>query len=165
MAQVLGNLVTTGGPGDSRIVPVIAGYSWEPGGESRTSSNTCSNNDPSLILSILVAPSDTSFKTSQRSPRGIRCFQTTTTKASPPERACQEDPEDDPEEEPQEKQLEAMEQDEEEDSQEMAFGWANQEEEEEEEEEEEDINLLDHDDFVDYWELAPPPSPASDDDD
>ncbi|MED6171201.1 hypothetical protein PIB30_038533 [Stylosanthes scabra] len=46
MAQVLGNLVTAGltrGPGDSRIVLVIAGYSWEPGAESRTPSNTCSN--------------------------------------------------------------------------------------------------------------------------
>ncbi|MED6205881.1 hypothetical protein PIB30_021839 [Stylosanthes scabra] len=40
MAQVLGNLVTAG-PGDSRIVPVIAGYSWEPGAETRTPSNTC----------------------------------------------------------------------------------------------------------------------------
>ncbi|MED6210687.1 hypothetical protein PIB30_066475 [Stylosanthes scabra] len=30
------------GPCDSRIVPVTAGYSWEPGTESRTPSNTCS---------------------------------------------------------------------------------------------------------------------------
>ncbi|MED6134570.1 hypothetical protein PIB30_038115 [Stylosanthes scabra] len=30
------------GPGDSSIVPVTAGYSWEPGAESRTPSNTCS---------------------------------------------------------------------------------------------------------------------------
>ncbi|MED6122149.1 hypothetical protein PIB30_037143 [Stylosanthes scabra] len=30
------------GPGDSRIVPVTAGYSWQPGAESRTPSNTCS---------------------------------------------------------------------------------------------------------------------------
>ncbi|MED6179736.1 hypothetical protein PIB30_003535 [Stylosanthes scabra] len=29
-------------PGDSRIVPVTAGYSWEPGAETRTPSNTCS---------------------------------------------------------------------------------------------------------------------------
>ncbi|MED6107924.1 hypothetical protein PIB30_018766 [Stylosanthes scabra] len=48
----------------------------------------------------------------------------------------------------------------------MAFGWANHEEEEEEEEEEDEyFNLLDLDDFVDYWELALPPSPASDVDD
>ncbi|MED6180356.1 hypothetical protein PIB30_009424 [Stylosanthes scabra] len=40
MAQVLGNLVTAG-PGDNRIVPVTAGYSWEPGAETRTPSNTC----------------------------------------------------------------------------------------------------------------------------
>ncbi|MED6224565.1 hypothetical protein PIB30_085346 [Stylosanthes scabra] len=32
----------TRGPSDSRIVPVTAGYSWEPGAESRTPSNTCS---------------------------------------------------------------------------------------------------------------------------
>ncbi|MED6169528.1 hypothetical protein PIB30_022155 [Stylosanthes scabra] len=31
------------GPGDSRIVPVTVGYSWEPGAESRTPSNTSSN--------------------------------------------------------------------------------------------------------------------------
>ncbi|MED6184039.1 hypothetical protein PIB30_043543 [Stylosanthes scabra] len=47
-------------------------------------------NDPSLILGILVAPCDTSVKTSRHRLRGIRCFQTTTTKASPPKRACQE---------------------------------------------------------------------------
>ncbi|MED6205966.1 hypothetical protein PIB30_022570 [Stylosanthes scabra] len=71
-----------------------------------------------------------------------------------PEEDPEEEPEEDPEEEPQEEQPEAMEQDEEEEGQEMAFGWANQlEEKEEEEEEEEDINLLDHDNFVDYWEL------------
>ncbi|MED6158814.1 hypothetical protein PIB30_036322 [Stylosanthes scabra] len=83
------------GLGDSRIVPVIAGYSWEPGAESRTPSNTCSKcelnpklwNDPSSILGILVAPCDTSFKTSRHRLQGERCFQTTTTKASPPERA------------------------------------------------------------------------------
>ncbi|MED6218288.1 hypothetical protein PIB30_025379 [Stylosanthes scabra] len=76
-----------------------------------------------------------------------------------PEEGLEEDPEEKQEEEPQEEQPEAMEQDEEEGGQEMAFGWANQEE------EKEDINLLDHDDFMDYWEFAPPPSPASDDDD
>ncbi|MED6122364.1 hypothetical protein PIB30_039036 [Stylosanthes scabra] len=31
------------GPGDSRIVPVTAGYSWEPGAKSRTPSNTYTN--------------------------------------------------------------------------------------------------------------------------
>ncbi|MED6124190.1 hypothetical protein PIB30_056753 [Stylosanthes scabra] len=71
------------GPGDSRIVPVTAAYSWESGAESRTPSNICSKcesnpklwvrchtakqNDPSLILGILVAPCDTSFKTFQTS--------------------------------------------------------------------------------------------------
>ncbi|MED6148009.1 hypothetical protein PIB30_049114, partial [Stylosanthes scabra] len=39
MAQVLGNLVTAG---LTRIVPVTAGYSCEPGAETRTPSNTCS---------------------------------------------------------------------------------------------------------------------------
>ncbi|MED6109512.1 hypothetical protein PIB30_034304 [Stylosanthes scabra] len=39
MAQVLGNLVTAG---LTWIVPVTAGYSWEPRAESRTPSNTCS---------------------------------------------------------------------------------------------------------------------------
>ncbi|MED6190172.1 hypothetical protein PIB30_103130, partial [Stylosanthes scabra] len=43
-------------------------------------------NDPSPILGILVAPCDTSFKTSRHRLQGIRGFQTTTTKASPPER-------------------------------------------------------------------------------
>ncbi|MED6159084.1 hypothetical protein PIB30_039066 [Stylosanthes scabra] len=50
MAQVLGNLIRGSifrsrarGPSDSRIVLVTAGYSWEPGAESRTLSNTCSN--------------------------------------------------------------------------------------------------------------------------
>ncbi|MED6214718.1 hypothetical protein PIB30_105969 [Stylosanthes scabra] len=42
-----------------------------------------------VLLGILVAPCDTSFKTSRHRLRGIRCFQTTTAKASPPERACQ----------------------------------------------------------------------------
>ncbi|MED6183734.1 hypothetical protein PIB30_040454 [Stylosanthes scabra] len=64
MAQVLGNLVTA------------AGYSWEPGAESRTPSNTCSKCElnPELwstttrvLLGILVAPCDTSFKTFQSS--------------------------------------------------------------------------------------------------
>ncbi|MED6137535.1 hypothetical protein PIB30_065838 [Stylosanthes scabra] len=83
----------------------------------------------------------------------------------------EEDSEEDPEEEPQEEQPEAMEQNEDQEEvnhgedQEMAFGWANHEEEEEEEEEEDKyFDLLDLDDFVDYWELAPPPSPLSDDD-
>ncbi|MED6142744.1 hypothetical protein PIB30_000306 [Stylosanthes scabra] len=57
------------GPGDSSIVPVTAGYSWELGAESRTPSNTCSKCELSpelttrVILGILVAPCDTSFKT------------------------------------------------------------------------------------------------------
>ncbi|MED6222245.1 hypothetical protein PIB30_062475 [Stylosanthes scabra] len=80
MAQVLGNLVTAGltrlpiefvSPGHRSKAPyfayaqevlVTAGYSWEPGAESRTSSNNCSNNDRSPILGILVALCDTSFE-------------------------------------------------------------------------------------------------------
>ncbi|MED6111273.1 hypothetical protein PIB30_051044 [Stylosanthes scabra] len=58
-------------PSEEWIVPVTGGYSWESGAESRTPNNTCSN-------------------VSRTRPRGIRCFQTTTTKASPPERAYQD---------------------------------------------------------------------------
>ncbi|MED6135563.1 hypothetical protein PIB30_047704 [Stylosanthes scabra] len=83
------------GPGDNRIVPVTAGYSWEPGAESRTPSNTCSKcdlnpelwNDPSPILGILVAPCDTSFKTSRRRPQGIRGFLNYNDESPSPERA------------------------------------------------------------------------------
>ncbi|MED6122357.1 hypothetical protein PIB30_039029 [Stylosanthes scabra] len=43
---------------------------------------------PESYSVFLVAPCDTSFKTSRHRLQGIRCFQTTTTKASPPKRAC-----------------------------------------------------------------------------
>ncbi|MED6197370.1 hypothetical protein PIB30_055836 [Stylosanthes scabra] len=79
-----------------------------------------------------------------------------------PEEESEEDLEEDPEEEPQEEQPEAMEQEEEEEEgQEIAFDWANHEE----GGGGEGIDLSNHDDFVDYWELAPPPSPANDEDD
>ncbi|MED6195560.1 hypothetical protein PIB30_038984 [Stylosanthes scabra] len=57
MAQVLGNLVTAG---LTRIVPVTAGYSWEPGAETRTPSNTCSKCElnPELWPARDKVPSD-----------------------------------------------------------------------------------------------------------
>ncbi|MED6135190.1 hypothetical protein PIB30_043978 [Stylosanthes scabra] len=82
MAQLLGNLVTAG---LTWIVPVTAGYSWEPGDESRTPSNTCSNPARDKVLSDY---NDERIPT-RAGPMTEEVLSTTTTKASPLERACQ----------------------------------------------------------------------------